>query len=108
MLNFIKENPIICIIIFLLIVSPSLLLGAIQFFAIIVLVIIVIAIIGLLTLKWRVNKIQKEANKGFQKGYYQTKNEANDVDVNMQSSSTKKRVADDVGDYVDFEEIKEK
>ncbi|MFI3288874.1 MAG: hypothetical protein SNH55_02035 [Rikenellaceae bacterium] len=106
MLNFIKDNPIICIIIFLLIVSPSLLVGAIQFFAIAILVLIVIAVIALLTLKWRVQKIQKEANKGYQGGYNQS-NGAN-VDVDMQTSSTKKRVADDVGDYVDFEEIKDK
>ncbi len=103
MLDFIKENPILSIIIFLLIVSPSFLFGAVQVIAVIVFVLILLGIIALASLRWKVRKIQKEAQ-----GAYGAEQRAEASDMNTHGSATKKRVADDVGDYVEFEEIKEK
>lgn len=104
MFNFIKENPILCLVAFLLVVSPSFLFGAVQIIAVIVMAIIILAVVGLLSLKWRVSKLQKQARQSYeQRGYG-----AEEQKVNMGQSSHNKKVADDVGDYVEFEEIKDK
>ncbi|MFI3248235.1 MAG: DUF4834 family protein [Rikenellaceae bacterium] len=109
MFDFIKENPILCLIAFLLVVSPSFLFGAVQIIAVIILAIIIFAVIGLLSLKWKINKLQKTAqnNASNQSQRQQQFNRSNDPDVNVYSTGQEKKVADDVGDYVEFEEIKE-
>ncbi len=68
MLNFIKENIFLFFIIFLLIVAPSLLFGAIQVVVYLVLGLFVLAIIGTLVLRWRVRKFAKE--NGFDSARY--------------------------------------
>ncbi len=103
MLDFIKDNPILCLVAFLLVVSPSFLFGAVQVIAVVVLAIIIMAVVGMLSLKWKVSKMQKEAqqSQGFNS---QTK----DQTTKIYSNQSGKKVADDVGDYVEFEEIKDK
>lgn len=112
MFDFIKENPILCLILFLLVVSPSFLFGAVQVLAVIFLVVVILIIVGVLSLKWRIGKLQKQQQEqGFgqqqgQQGQQQFRDN-NASSYSAPSGGREKRVADDVGDYVDFEEIKE-
>ncbi len=107
MLSFIKENLFLFIIIFLLIVAPSFLLGAVQIIVYIILGLFILAIIGTLAIKWRVRKFQKEYNSQYQ---YNDFSEYADptIKVNVTRPAEEKKVSPEVGDYVDFEEIKEK
>lgn len=103
MLDFIKDNPILCLVAFLLVVSPSFLFGAVQVIAVVILVILVLFIIGMIALRWKVGKLQKQSqqNQGFNP-------QAEDPTSKIYSNPSGKKVADDVGDYVEFEEIKDK
>ncbi len=120
MLNFIKENLLLFIIIFLIIVAPSFILGAFSIFAYIILAIILFIAIGSIILRWRLRKFFK-ANREFSQRGYGSGEEYNDPDGTIKvkvfrsgrsdesgSSSVDKKVSSEVGDYVDFEEIKEK
>lgn len=108
------------LVIFLLIVSPSLLFGAIQVFAIVVFVVIALIVVGLLVLRWKVSKIQRDAQQaaGSYSSYteqqggaasaseqQQSQNRSRDPKVKIYVKPNEKRVSSDVGDYVDFEEV---
>ncbi len=96
MLEFFRGNIVLFIILFLCICAPSLVFGAFQLIAIILLSLFLLAVVGLLIFRWRVTKIVKDMER-----------------ENMGSESdtlgTKKSrgVSKDVGDYVDFEDIDE-
>lgn len=131
MFDFIKRNPFLCLFIFLLIVSPSFLYGV----GVVALVILAIIAFAGLMLWWKIRTFQKQAraaqqqwNANAQGSYGQSqgsygqsqgepqrepksrtrKRHSGDVDIKIVDPTKGKRVADDVGDYVDFEEIKEK
>lgn len=107
MLNFIKENLFLFFILFLLVVAPSFLFGAAKILAYIGLALFVLAVIGSLVIKWKVRKFVREggfAQQQYQQQQQRTSN-SDDPKVKVYASSTEKKVAPDVGDYVEFEEV---
>ncbi len=124
MFDFIKDNPILFLLIFLAIVAPSFFVGAMQFiFYIIAAIVLLVLILGLY-FRYKIRRIQKDMDnqmrgggQSTQGGFYgfgqqynagrKTKEEE-DVKIFQQRGTGEKKVSKDVGDYVDFEEIKEK
>ncbi len=113
MFDFIKQNPLLWLIVFLLIVSPSFLFGAFQVVAIIICIIMLLVMIGVLALRWKIYRLKKEMDQN--QPYNSTTNSgrfrsshraADDIDIKIVTTQTEKKVSNDVGDYVEFEEIK--
>ncbi len=115
MFNFIKDNLFLWFILFLMIVAPSFLFGAVQFVAYIIFAIIILGVVATLILKWRVRQITKEQRANYSNFREQTRanttshaaSQDDDPDVRIYTTGTKKKVSTKVGDYVDFEEINE-
>ncbi len=118
MFDFIKDNPLIFILIFLAIAAPSLLFGALQVVGYIILGVIILLIILSIVFRVKVRKFQNQMRDQMngQGGFYEqssssrqraTHQEGDDVKIFKSRGSGEKRVSKDVGDYVEFEEIKE-
>ncbi len=124
MFDFIKDNPIMFLLIFLAIAAPSLFFGALQvIFYIIAGIVILLAILSLI-FKAKIRRLQRDMEQqmggqqqqqqrqtygDFFSGRQRTSQRSeDDVKIFTQSGATEKKVAEDVGDYVDFEEVKEK
>lgn len=112
MFDFIKDNLLLWIIIFLLIVSPQFLFGVIGVFAYIILAILLLIIVGVLVLRWRIRRIIRNQAGTTQNSWSRESRGDNSQKASAKvfqtdSEATKKRVSPDVGDYVDFEEIKD-
>ncbi|MFR9661937.1 MAG: hypothetical protein SNF60_07760 [Rikenellaceae bacterium] len=107
MFDFIKRNMLLCIIIFLAVVSPSFLFGAMKFIVLFILGGIAIIYILSLVLGLRVQSLERDMRRGG--GYRAKADDEGKVNIFKANSAAKeKKVSKDVGDYVDFEEIKEK
>ena len=121
-INFIQRNPLTTIIfVMLLVFAPStfgVLLGVI---AIVLLLLMAIPLYLLYRVRRASRKIEDEARQSGAGGYtysqrgYDFRGSANhsansegDVKVYSTTEQPQKRVSDSVGDYVDFEEVKEK
>ncbi|MFI3259843.1 MAG: DUF4834 family protein [Rikenellaceae bacterium] len=115
MFDFIKNNIFLWIFIFLLVVAPSFLFGAMQIFGIIILALFAIMMIGGYLLRRKIAKMASQQGQnpfGAQGGENPFGGKpSGDPKVKIYktepSSATEKKVSDKVGDYVDFEEIKE-
>lgn len=122
--TFVRRNPLLCLLILMLaLLAPSVLKGLAAFVLYFVIGILLFGLIILLTIRWRFRRLQREMQEqfghmggGFQghtEGYTQqqrarqTTNEG-EVKVYVTSETPEKRIANDVGDYVEFEETKEK
>ena len=122
--TFVRRNPLLCLLILMLaLLAPSVLKGLAAFVLYFVVGILFFGLIILLTIRWRFRRLQREMQEqfghmggGFQghtEGYTQqqrarqTTNEG-EVKVYVTSETPEKRIANDVGDYVEFEETKEK
>ncbi len=126
MFNFIKDNPILFLLIFIAIASPSLFFGALQVIFYIVAGIVILLMILSLIFKAKIRRLQRdmEEQMGGGAGESQGSNQAygsffggqsrarsqsdDDVKIYQQSGAGEKKVSEDVGDYVDFEEVEEK
>ncbi len=127
MFDFIKDNPITFFVILVAICAPSLFFGALQVFGYIVLGIIVLLFILGLVFRAKIRRFQRDVENqmnggtqgqgGFNGGFYNFGNRQRssqnatstegDVKIFTTEKSAEKRVSTKVGDYVDFEEIKE-
>lgn len=116
MLDFIKANLGLFLILFLIVVAPNFVAGAFQVLAYIILAILLLIIIGVLVMRWKLSKFVKEHQNDprFQsqrqsQGQWQrqggSRSERVEIFETNSSRATKKRVANDIGDYVDFEEV---
>lgn len=126
MFNFIKDNPILFLLIFIAIASPSLFFGALQVIFYIVAGIVILLMILSLVFRAKIRRLQRnmEEQMGQGAGEAQGSNQAygsffggqsrarsqsdDDVKIYQQSGAGEKKVSEDVGDYVDFEEVEEK
>ncbi len=112
MFNVIKDNLLLWLILFLLVVSPSFLFGAIGVIVCIVLFFIVALCGAGIYLRWKLSKAQKEDGYQQQNNYQQRDSRKSGdprvkiVITDEEASATDKKVSNDVGDYVEFEEIK--
>ncbi len=120
--TFVKRNPLLCLFTLMLaLMAPSVLKGIAAFVLYFLLGILLFGLIILLTIRWRFRRLQRE----MQKQYGRTQSRADftgesrharpsaaskqegEVKVHITSEAPEKRVAKDVGDYVEFEETKE-
>ncbi len=131
MFDMIKSNPILWVIIFLAVVAPSFLLGAVTVVVYIVLGIFLLLFLLSFYFRYKVAKMRKnmedqmngggqtnQTNQnpfGFGQNPFgsgaganksQKARDEGDVKVYKTSEVNEKRVSKDVGDYIDFEEIK--
>ncbi|MFR9533392.1 MAG: DUF4834 family protein [Rikenellaceae bacterium] len=113
-------------LIFIAIASPSLFFGALQVIFYIVAGIVILLMILSLIFRAKIRRMQREMEErmgqgtGHSQGSSQTygsffggqsrsRNQSDDdVKVYKQSGTGEKKISEDVGDYVDFEEVKEK
>ena len=116
-LGFISRNPLTTIIIVMLLVFAPSFFGALLIgVVVLVLILLAIPLFMLFRLRRASRNFQEQARhesqqsysqQGYsQQGYSQPKNEG-DVKVHATTQQPQKRVNDNVGDYVEFEEVKE-
>lgn len=124
-LEWIRRNPLTCILLVMIPVFAPSLFGAIFVgIGIVVLLLLAIPIFGIFKLRRMSKKMEEQGRQqgfgGFsQQGYNQQEynqqsnkrtrstNEG-EVKVYATEDATEKRIKDNVGEYVDFEEVKEK
>ena len=111
-LGFISRNSLTTIIIVMLLVFAPSFFGALLI-GVVVLVLILLAIPLFMLFRLRrasrnfQEQARHESQQGYsQQGYSQPKSEG-DVKVHTTPQQPQKRVNDNVGDYVEFEEVKE-
>lgn len=119
MFDIIKSNPLLWVIIFLAIVAPSLLFGAMKFVAYIIIGLILLLFILSLIFRVKIQRfrsnMEDQMRGGGFGGYQQqspnsgrsTKKEG-DMKIFVTRNQEQRKVKDNVGDYVDFEDIKDK
>lgn len=130
--GFVKEHPILVTVIVLLAIgAPTLLQGIATFILYMLLFFILLVIVLVLMLRWRIYKVQRDVREqmrggqngqsganpfggfggfGTFGGFGQTRHEnpaEGEVKIRRTEQSNEKRISDDVGDYVEFEETKE-
>ena len=107
---FVKRNPIFCLVVLILAIgAPSLLAGIASLILYIILALVVVTVIVSLVLRWRIAKLsddfRRQAGSRYDGDARQNAREG-DVHIYMNNEPAEKRINDDVGDYVDFEEEK--
>ena len=117
-INYIQRNPLTTIIIVMLIVfAPSAFGALLVGVAVVLLLLLAIPIYMLYRVRRMSRKMEDQAREqSQQRGFYGRTNTQSDygrsaegeVRVHTTSEHPQKRVNENVGDYVDFEEVKEK
>ena len=107
MFDIIKSNPVLWIIIFLAIVAPSVLFGAVQVVLFLILGFIVLLFILSLLFRVRIRAMRSHMETEMRDAANPSaqQQEEGDVKIYTTTSQHEKRVKKDVGDYVDFEEV---
>ena len=119
--EFVKRNPLTCLLLVMLAVFMPSFFGVLAVVVgVIILLVLALPIIGIIKLRRMSKKMEEQARQqgysgqGFGGQAYgqQSQREARnakegDVKVYTTSQTPEKRVNDDVGDYVDFEEVEQ-
>ena len=122
LVSFVQRNPLTTLVILILALgAPALLKGIAIFILYFFMGLIVLVVAALLFFRWRIYKVRKQMEEQFGEGFGQQqggfgspfaeqsrKEREGEVKVHKTSETPEKRVSKDVGDYVDFEEEKEK
>jgi len=115
--TFIRRNPILCLCILLLaVLSPALLRGIALFVLYFILGIVLFSALVIVFLRLRLKRLQEQMGQRFEEQSRRTNASwssagrgparEGDVKVHRTAETPEKRVAKDVGDYVEFEETK--
>lgn len=117
--SFVRRNPIFCLVVLILALgAPSLLAGIVSVILYIVIALAVAALVFGIVMRQRIRRMQRDMNDRFGGGFggydasafgnetRQRRQDEGDVKIYRRSDAAGKRVSDDVGDYVDFEEEK--
>ena len=123
LIGFVKRNPILVLVIVLLaFTAPAVLRGLATLILYIILGFAILVVVLLLALRWRIYKVQQQVRDQFgqqQQHHSQGFNpfarqqrpanqpEEGEVTVHKTTATPEKRISEDVGDYVEFEETKE-
>ena len=118
-INYIQRNPLTTIIIVMLLVfAPSAFGVLIIGIGIAVLLLLAVPLFMLFRLRRMSRRSEQQARQGGQQGGFYTytnssqqsnaRSAEGEVRVHSTSGQPQKRVKDNVGDYVDFEEVKDK
>ena len=128
LVGFVQRNPLtVLVILILAIAAPALLKGVALFFLYVVMSILILAVALILVFRWRMNKVRRQMEEQFGEGFgdqaqggFRQRNSGSpfadrerrdregEVRVHRTAGTPEKRVSKDVGDYVDFEEEKER
>lgn len=136
--RFILQNPLTVLLIVLLIAGAPVLLDVAFFFLYFIFGLILVGVVAVLIFRWKLRRMQRQMNDQFNSyhqserqsqggfwgfngmggqsfggfsGYGESSADHNtegDVKVHRTQAAPKKKVAKDVGDYIDFEETKDK
>lgn len=109
-IRFIKENPLTIVLLVMLIAFAPSLAGA-MLIGLLVVVGLLLLIPVFMYLRLRRISRRMEQESQYSRSYTQReaqKQREGEVKVYTTTDRPQKRVSDDVGDYVDFEEVKEK
>ncbi len=116
-IGFVNRNPLTTVVLVMLLVFAPSVFGAI-FIGILVLALAVLAVplFMLFRLRRASRNFQKQAQQGeqqytehtYSRQRYSRREQEGDVKVHSTPQQPQKRVSDDVGDYVEFEEVKDK
>lgn len=117
LVRFVKNNPLFCVLVITLaLTAPSLLKGLAAFVLYSLLGILLLGILLVLVMRWRFNRVHSRMTEQFRRAAEQQQNthtytrnrptNEGEVRLHRTSETPEKRIADDVGDYVDFEETK--
>ena len=116
-----RRNPIFTLIVVVLaLTAPALLKGIALFVLYLVLGFLVLVFLVSLLFRWRIRRVQRQMEEqfgagGFGAGYGSgrgartegsSRQQEGEVKVYRTSETPEKRVSEDVGDYVEFEETK--
>lgn len=120
--DFVRRNPLVVLLLLVLALgAPALLRGIALFILYFLMGILVLILVGVLLLRWHMNRIRRQMEQQFgasenpRNGFGfgpdpRTSRRRNaregDVHVYRTPDAPEKRVAENVGDYVDFEEEK--
>lgn len=110
LLGNIRRNPLTFVLLLALICVAPYLLGVV---ALIFLAILLVSLLSWFSLVWRVRDAQRtmeqDADARRQRSWYDFgRRQQREGDVTITETATiQKRVSDDVGEYVDFKEVKE-
>ena len=110
-INFIKENPLTTLfIVMMMVFAPQLVGGMLIGLLILVGVLLLIPIISLFRLRRLSRRMEQEqkSHRQYTHQQHHKQQQSREGEVNVYSTSERpqKRVSDNVGDYVDFEEVK--
>ena len=121
--GFVRRNPIFCLVVLMLaLLAPSLLKGIAAFVLYFILAIVLFGVVILALLRWKLYRMQREMQGQFSQqqraagGAYRShgfggtaqpnQKREGEVKIYVTSDKPEKRISDDVGDYVEFEETK--
>lgn len=119
-IGFIRRNPITCLVVLILAVAaPAVLKGIAIFILYLILGVVVLSVVLAFFFRRRVNKMRRQMEDQFQSqggygsdpfagGQRSSATQEGDVKVYKTEDTPEKRVSKNVGDYVEFEETKEK
>lgn len=120
--EFVRRNPIFTLIVVVLaLTAPALLKGIALFVLYLVLGFLVLVFLVSLLFRWRIRRVQRQMEEQFGAGGFggvgygsgrgartegSSRQQEGEVKVYRTSETPEKRVSEDVGDYVEFEETK--
>ena len=113
LLQFIRRNPLTCLILVILaLTAPALLKGIALFILYFLLGMLVLGVVLTLLFRWRIRKLREGMEEQFgrigEEPFGRRAGERSQrtgtVRIRRTSDAPEKRVASDVGDYVEFEE----
>ena len=124
LVGFVKRNPIlVAVIVILALTAPAVLRGLATLILYIILGFAILVVVLLIALRWRIHKVQQQVRDQFDQQRQQQRSGFNpfgqqqqqrphrqdegEVTVHKTTATPEKRISNDVGDYVDFEETKE-
>ena len=118
LVGFVQRNPLTVLVILLLALgAPALLKGIALFILYFIMGIVLLALAAMLFFRWRIQRMRREMEEQFgrnfgggpQGGFRGGYGPQHDTTARREGTSETpaKRVSEDVGDYVEFEETKE-
>ncbi len=120
--EFVRRNPLFCLMVVMLaLLAPSLLTGIALLVLYLLLGLVLFGVVILLMIRWRFRRLQRRmeeqmrgaSQRGPGQGYGPSRGSSSrpaegEVRVHITSETPSKRISEDVGDYVEFEETPEK
>lgn len=118
--EFVRRNPLFCLMVVMLaLLAPSLLTGIALLVLYLLLGLVLFGVVILLMIRWRFRRLQRQmeeqmrgtSQRGQGQGYgpgSSSRPAEGEVRVHITSETPEKRISEDVGDYVEFEETPEK